>query len=69
MNTYKFKTSLKCQGCVDSISPFMNAVSEINDWKVDFNSKPPILEVQSNFDISQRVISIVRSSGFECNYL
>lgn len=51
MNTYKYKTSMTCNGCVSKVEKFLNAEKEIFKWNVDLNSIDKILTIETeNFE-------------------
>jgi copper chaperone len=35
MEKLQFKTNINCGNCVSKVSPFLNQVEEIENWKVD----------------------------------
>jgi copper chaperone CopZ len=45
MQTLRFKTNLKCAGCMYAIKPYMDALEGIKSWDVDLESKDKIVEV------------------------
>jgi copper chaperone CopZ len=47
MKTIKFKSSLKCNGCVSAIKPFMDSVPEIDSWSVDLNNPDKVIEIHT----------------------
>ena len=46
MDTLKFKTNIKCGGCIATVTPFLNDQKEISSWTVDTNSAEKLLTVQ-----------------------
>lgn len=69
MNTLKFKTSLKCGGCVRAITPGLEALNAISEWKVDLDSPDKILEVTASDDISEKVIESIKKAGYQASRL
>jgi copper chaperone len=69
MEKLLFKTSLKCNGCIKAITPGMESIPEIQDWKVDLDVSDKILEVQAFTDISEKVIESVKKAGYEISRL
>jgi len=45
MRTLRFKTNLKCAGCMYAIKPYMDEIEAIQSWDVDLNSPNKIVEV------------------------
>ncbi len=67
MNQIQFKTNINCGSCIKSVTPFLNALEEIDAWQVDTAAAEKILTVdteQSPTEMEQKVISAVSSAGF-----
>ena len=32
---FRFKTTLKCSGCVSKVTPFLNSLRDVTEWSVD----------------------------------
>lgn len=45
METIKFKTTIKCSGCVAKVTPFLNEALGEDNWEVDYNNPSKILTV------------------------
>lgn len=43
METLQFKTNINCGGCVAKVTPFLNQLEEIENWKVDTANPNKIL--------------------------
>lgn len=48
MNTLKFKTNLKCSGCVTTVAPKLDEIKGIEKWDVDLTSPEKTLSVEGN---------------------
>jgi len=67
MNQLQFKTNINCGSCIKSVTPFLNALDEIDTWQVDTAVAEKILTVEtelSQIEIEQKVITAVSSAGF-----
>lgn len=64
METLKFKTSLKCGGCIKAITPGLNSMKTIEKWSVDLENPDKVLEVEASEDISELVIESVKKAGY-----
>lgn len=64
METIKFKTTIKCSGCVAKVSPFLNEALGEDNWKVDYNNPSKILTVVGENDKS-KVIGAVERAGYK----
>jgi len=65
MKTIHFKTNINCSGCLKSVSPFLNAVDNIDLWKVDLENPDKILKVTLDDDNINTVVEAVTQAGFE----
>jgi len=69
METLRFKTSLKCGGCVKAITPGLESLSLIGNWTVDLEHADKVLEINSPEDISEQVIDTVKKAGYQISRL
>lgn len=73
MQTLRFKTSLKCNGCVQAIKPGIESIKEIDSWRVFLDIQDRILEVDFNesndVDIATKVINTVKEAGYSIEKL
>ncbi len=69
MEKLRFKTSLKCGGCVKAVTPGLDNLEGIANWKVDLESPDKVIEVESTEDISELVIESVKKAGFQISRL
>lgn len=66
METLKFKTTIKCMGCVSKATPFLNEVAGAENWKVDVNNPDKVLEITTNGNTSaSEVVKAVQEAGFK----
>ncbi|MES3016134.1 MAG: hypothetical protein V4721_00075 [Bacteroidota bacterium] len=64
MNTFKFKTNIKCTGCLATVTPNLNKTAGENVWNVDLNDVDRILTVETDKAESE-IIAAVKEAGFE----
>jgi len=69
METLRFKTSLKCGGCVKAITPGLTSLNITDNWKVDLESPDKILEVETTEDISELIMESVKKAGYQISRL
>ncbi|MEI6750213.1 MAG: heavy-metal-associated domain-containing protein [Bacteroidales bacterium] len=69
METLRFKTNLKCSGCISAIKPSLENIAGIGDWKVDLSSPERILEIDSPADKAEEILEAVKKAGYEINQL
>lgn len=66
METYKFKTNIKCGNCVATVTPFLNGIPEIQDWEVDTKSPDKTLTVSATTELqATKVISELNKAGYQ----
>ncbi len=65
MPQYTFRTNLKCGGCVATVTPALNALPEVKNWKVDLESPEKTLTVDAESGLSpNRVEAALTASGY-----
>jgi len=65
MKTVKYKTNINCNGCIKSVTPFLNDLDNVDLWKVDIENPDKILEVTLDDDNDKMVTDAVKKAGFE----
>ncbi|MCM1031275.1 MAG: hypothetical protein NC410_07560 [Oscillibacter sp.] len=68
MNTYRFKTTLKCGGCVAKLTPHLNEILAPEDWSADVSSPDKILTVTTTLPV-ETILSAVQAAGFKAELL
>jgi copper chaperone len=68
METIKFKTTIKCSGCVATATPFLNEALGENNWEVDTNNPSKVLTVSGEKD-QAKIIQVVEKAGFKAEAL
>ena len=48
METKKFKTNIKCSGCLATVTPHLNEAAGEANWSVDITDPSKILSVNSD---------------------
>jgi len=64
METTKFKTTIKCSGCVAKATPYLNEVAGENKWQVDTNDPSKVLTVQGSAD-ERTIVKTLEKAGFK----
>lgn len=65
METYKFKTTINCGSCVRAVTPHLNKLDGVREWKVDTDNPNKILEVKSESLSSDTIKNAVEKAGFK----
>ena len=65
METLKFKTNIKCLGCVAQVTPNMNETAGNGNWEVDVKAPEKVLTVKLSGDLKPSdIIKAVESAGY-----
>ena len=65
MEILKFKTNIKCGGCIATVTPFLNKEESIQNWQVDTSSADKVLTVSGHDVDPQKVKTLVEKAGFK----
>jgi copper chaperone len=68
MEIIKFKTTIKCSGCVAKATPFLNDALGQGNWKVDTDDPSKQLTAIGQVD-AKKVIEAVEKAGFRAEML
>jgi copper chaperone len=69
MNTFKYKTNINCGSCIKSVTPFLNELDNVEEWRVDTDNPDKILTVEIDDEDSNAVIKAVKIAGFSIEEL
>jgi copper chaperone len=64
METNKYKTNIKCTGCVATVTPFLNAAVGESKWEVDLTDPSRVLTVKADADTNV-VIAALEKAGYK----
>jgi copper chaperone len=65
METLKFKTNIKCSGCVASVTEPLNAAAGEGNWQVDLTSADKTLVITNPKIQGQQIIAAVEKAGYK----
>ncbi|RZM30587.1 MAG: hypothetical protein EOO88_00040 [Pedobacter sp.] len=63
MNTEKFNTNIKCNGCLEKVTPGLDTLLGPNNWEVDLKDPNKVLTVSGDIN-SREVMQTVSELGF-----
>ena len=63
METLKFKTNIKCSGCVATVTPFLNDDNAISNWQVDLQSPERLLKVKTSHS-PKEIAELMKKAGY-----
>jgi copper chaperone len=69
MNTLKFKTTIKCGGCIAIVTPILNQIDGISNWIVDTNSPDKILTVETENVSAEEITNVLKTAGYQANLI
>jgi copper chaperone len=69
METLKFKTNIKCSGCVAGVTPALNETVGQNNWTVDIQNPDKILTVMADDVTTEEVQQAVKKAGFQAEII
>ncbi|MES2060511.1 MAG: cation transporter [Bacteroidota bacterium] len=65
METLKFKTNIKCGGCIATVTPALDTLEGVAKWEVDTANPDKILTVESDNGLTaNKVISALKTKGY-----
>ncbi len=64
MTVFKFKTSIKCGGCIAAVSPFLDKVIGIEKWEVDTANLDKVLTVTCDLIDTISIENAVKEAGY-----
>jgi len=66
MNTLKFKTNIKCGGCIATVTPHLNELSDLKSWEVDTQGADKILTAEGDAaNLSEQIVDVLAKAGFK----
>jgi|APIni6443716594_1056825.scaffolds.fasta_scaffold151016_2 copper chaperone len=69
MTKLRFKTNLKCNGCIRAITPGLESLNIIEHWSVDLENQDKVLEMEAPEEVSELVITSVKKAGYQISRL
>ena len=68
MKELKFKTTILCNGCKATVTPFLDKIEGLDEWNVDVESEDKVLTVMG--EVEQNTIEdVLKGIGFEANII
>ncbi len=66
MQTLKFKTNIKCGGCIAAVTPHLKTLPEIDSWQVDTANPDKILTIETEGSLDKnKVIDTLAKAGYK----
>ncbi|MET6996579.1 heavy-metal-associated domain-containing protein [Chitinophaga defluvii] len=64
METLKFKSNIKCEGCLAKVTPLLDEAVGAENWSVDLQSATKTLTVKGNAT-ADKIVAAVQGAGFK----
>lgn len=64
METMRFRTNAKCQGCLGAIANKLNKIVDESNWMLDMTSPDKVLVVTTDLP-RETIIATVAEAGFK----
>lgn len=64
METLKFNTTLKCDGCVTKVTAGLNKIAGEGKWEVDLQNTPKVLTVTAAVS-DKEIKAVLEENGFQ----
>jgi len=69
MKTLKFKTNVKCGGCIATVTPYLNEVKGIISWNVDTTDPLKIMTIESEGISAEEITSVMETAGYQAELI
>jgi copper chaperone len=69
METLKFKTNVKCGGCIATVTPFLNQVKGIISWNVDTSDMLKIMTIEAEGISSEEITAVMKTAGYQAELI
>jgi copper chaperone len=65
MEILKFKTNIKCGGCIAAVTPSMDGLAGVEKWEVDTANQDKVLTVRAeNGVVAQNIVTALKEKGY-----
>ena len=64
MDTLKFKTNLKCAGCMYAIKPFMDNIEGVKSWDVNLDDPEKTVTVENESATVEESKEAIGKAGY-----
>ncbi|HEU0065240.1 MAG TPA: heavy metal transport/detoxification protein [Flavisolibacter sp.] len=70
MKTLKFKTTIKCSGCLAKMTPVLNEAVGKDNWEVDIQAPDKVLTIASEEPVNAAdVVKAIEDAGYKAEIL
>ena len=68
METLKFKTNIKCSGCIATVTPVLDKTAGKDNWKVDLEDPNKTLTIVTDTS-DEQVAAALKEVGYDATKL
>lgn len=65
MSNIRFKTTMKCTGCVAAVTPDLDAIKEVRSWNADVSGAEKTLTIEAEEATIPQVLAALEKAGFK----
>ncbi|MCF1715362.1 heavy metal transport/detoxification protein [Flavihumibacter sp. RY-1] len=66
METLQFKTTIKCSGCIEKVTPYLNETVGENNWEVDLQNPQKVLTIPNAEQVQTgEVVEALAKAGYK----
>jgi len=69
MKKLTYKTNIKCNGCITTVTPFLAKIENVARWYVDLESVDKIMTVEFDELNTGEVESVLKEAGYEATLI
>lgn len=70
METLKFKTNIKCGGCIAAVTPALDKLTGVEKWEVDTANPDKVLTVETDSGLkADQVVTALKTKGYSAEPL
>lgn len=70
METIKFKTNIKCGGCIATVTPHLDGLAGLKKWAVDTMVADKVLTAEGDAaSLSKQIVDVLAKAGFKAEQI
>lgn len=68
MEKVTFKSNIKCAGCIEKVSPVLNAEPMVENWEVNILTPEKIVSIYTNETDTEKLIEVLEKALASVGY-
>ena len=69
MEIFKFKTNVKCGGCIATVTPHLNQAKGIIRWDVNTTDLLKVMTVETEGISTEEITSVMKTAGYQAELI